>query len=332
VSAARTVAALALSVFAASAGAETMKVAVNKANLREAATAEAAVVAVLDAGTEVDVLEKTAEWWKVQVVSTGTIGYLKPVFLGVGGEPPAGEGRRRSPAARRSSRAPRAPRDYKRFRLDAGGAFGASGIDFTEDRTIRQFAEDGRIRTDYATDPGPGFEGGLLFRVTRNLGVSFGASRVQHDGAASFQASIPHPLYFDRDREVSGSLDSVGQSETALHFDVVYTATRGKLDLHLFAGPTRMTVEADLLQDVQFAQTYPYDTLTVTGTPSQSVSGSAFGFNVGGGVDYRLGKSFGLGAQLRFSRAKAELVGAPGSTVSIDAGGLQVGLGARVIF
>jgi opacity protein-like surface antigen len=331
VSAARVVAALALSVFAASAGAETLKVAVNKANLREAATAEAAVVAVLDAGTEVDVLEKTTEWWKVQVVSTGTIGYLKPVFLGVGGEPPAGERPRRTASSRRSG-APRAPRDYGRFRLDVGGAFGASGIDFTEDRTIRHFAEDGRIRTDYATDPGPGFEGGLLFRVTRHLGVSFAGSRVQHDGAASFEASIPHPLYLDQDREVSGSLPSVGQSETALHFDVVYTATKGRMDLHLFAGPTRMTVEADLLQDIQFTQTYPYDTLTVTGTPSQAVSGSAFGFNVGGGVDYRLGKSFGLGAQLRFSRAKAELVGAPGSTVSIDAGGLQVGLGARVIF
>lgn len=330
-SAARVVAALALSVLAGSAGAETMKVAVNKANLREAPSAEAAVAAVLDEGTEVEVLEKAPEWWKVQVVATGTIGYLKPVFLGVGGEPPAGERPRRTASSRRS-RAPRAPRDYKRLRLDAGGAFGASGIDFTEDRTIRQFAEDGRIRTDYATDPGPGFEGGLLFRVTRNLGVSFGASRVQHDGAASFQASIPHPLYFDRDREVSGSLSGVGQSETALHFDVVYTATKGRLDLHLFAGPTRMTVEADLLQDVQFTQTYPYDTLTVTGTPSQKVSGSAFGFNVGGGVDYRLGKSFGLGAQLRFSRAKTELVGAPGSTVSIDAGGLQVGLGARVFF
>jgi opacity protein-like surface antigen len=331
VSAARVVGALVLSLAAVAAGAETMKVAVNKANLREAPSAEAAVAAVLDEGTEVEILDKASEWWKVRVVATGTEGYLKPVFLGVGGDPPAGE-RRRAASTRRAARAPRAPRDYKLFRLDVGGAFGASGLDFTEDRAIRQFAEEGRIRTDYASDPGPGFEGGLLVRVTRHLGVWLGGSRVQRDGAASFQASIPHPLYFDRDREVSGDLPGLGQSETAIHFDVVYSATRGRLDLHLFAGPTRMTVDADVLQDVQFSQTYPYDTLTVTGTPAQSVSASAFGFNVGAGVDYRLGQSFGLGAQVRFSRAKTELAAAPGSTIAIDGGGLQVGLGARVFF
>lgn len=331
-SAPRIVLALALAAWTGSASAETLKVAVNKANLRVAPHPEAAIAVVLDEGTEVEVLERDAEWWKVQVVATGTVGYLKPVFLGIGADVPAPPPAARPAATPRRPRAARAPRTYKQLRLDVGGAFGASGVDFGESRTITQFAEEGRIQTDYATDPGPGFEGGLLFRFTRHLGLGFNVSRVQHDGAASFTASIPHPLYFGRPREVSGTLAGVGQNETAMHLDLVYTATRGRLDLHLFAGPTRMSIGADLLSDVEYNQSYPYDSITVTGTPARAVSEAGFGFNFGGGVDYRVGKSFALGGQVRFSRAKAELIAAPQSPVEIEGGGLQIGLGARIVF
>jgi hypothetical protein len=314
--------ALALS---AAVSAETQRVAVAKANLRAEPGHEAAIAAVLAEGTEVEVLERTPDWWKVRVIETGAVGYVNPAFLGIEAAAP------RAPAPR-APRAPRPPRTYKRVRLDVGGAFGASGITFGEDRTITQFAEEGHIRTDYAADPGPGFEGGLLFRFTRHFGVSVGVSRVQRDGAADYSASIPHPLYFGQPREASGTVPGVSQRETAAHLDLVYTATRNRLDLHLFAGATRMSISADLVTDVEYEQAYPFDSIQVTGTPARAVAEPGVGFNVGAGLDYHLGKNFALGGQVRFSQAKAELLAAPGSPVEIEGGGVQVGLGARLVF
>jgi hypothetical protein len=312
---------------AAAASAETRRVAVAKANLRDEPRNEAAIAAVLTHGTEVEVLERTPDWWKVRVMETGAVGYVNPAFFGVEAVAP------RAPAAKpRAARAPRPPRTYKRVRLDVGGAFGASGVTFGEDRTITQFAEEGHIRTDYSADPGPGFEGGLLFRFSRHLGVSVGLGRVQRDGAAAYSASIPHPLYLGQNREATGTVAGVSQKETAAHLDLVYTATRNRLDLHLFAGATRMSISADLVSDVEYEQAYPYDSIQVTATPSRDVAEAGVGFNVGAGLDYRLGRNFALGGQVRFSRAKAELLAAPGSPVEIEGGGVQVGLGARLVF
>jgi opacity protein-like surface antigen len=100
----------------------------------------------------------------------------------------------------------------------------------------------------------------------------------------------------------------------------------------VFAGPTWTSLRAGLLSDVQYTQSYPYDTVTVTGAPVAEKSASKVGFNVGAGVDYRAGARVGLGAQVRWSRATVTLVPATGASVELDAGGLRVGVGGRLFF
>jgi hypothetical protein len=80
---------------------------------------------------------------------------------------------------------------------------------------------------------------------------------------------------------------------------------------------------------------YPYDQLTILTTPARSIQENATGFNVGGRLDYRFGKSktFGVGVQLRYSTASVELKASQASTpATIDAGGLSIGAGVRVYF
>ena len=74
---------------------------------------------------------------------------------------------------------------------------------------------------------------------------------------------------------------------------------------------------------------------TIASTPSVSAESSPTGFNVGGGLDYRFGRSglFGLGIQLLYSTGDAELQATPeAEQVSFKAGGLQVAAGIRVYF
>ena len=147
--------------------------------------------------------------------------------------------------------------------------------------------------------------------------------------------SRPHPLYLNRNRSASAEISGYGLTEGALHLDLAYARTAGHLDWALFAGATLFQVEADLLGTPTYDDTYPYDELTITSTPSTTVKESPTGFNVGGRLDYRFGRSrrFGAGVQVLYSTASVKLKAAPDATeASFDAGGLSVGAGLRVYF
>jgi hypothetical protein len=113
------------------------------------------------------------------------------------------------------------------------------------------------------------------------------------------------------------------------------TAKAPHLDWALFAGVTFFKVEADLLDVPTFDETYPYDQLTIASAPARAIKENATGWNVGGRLDYRFGKtkSFGVGVQLRYSAASVELRGTDATTpAKVDAGGLSVGVGLRAYF
>ena len=66
--------------------------------------------------------------------------------------------------------------------------------------------------------------------------------------------------------------------------------------------------------------------------PVESPSGSAFGFNLGGELGYRLAKQVDAGLRVRFSRATTDLDLAEGGSVEVTAGGFAIGVGARIRF
>jgi opacity protein-like surface antigen len=219
-----------------------------------------------------------------------------------------------------------------KWRIAVNGAATLGSLSFSQSRSFTQFVEEGDMATDYSGDAAPGFDLGIQFLFSEHFGVQASASRFTRDGAASYTANLPHPLYFDADRQVAGDLTSLSYGEKAGHLDVVYATGRGKLELTFFGGLSLFSVEADLLEPVRFRHSYPFDSVTVTNVPTTTLDDTAVGFNLGASVDYRLATHFALGAQLRFSRATAKLVPEGGSAVEIDAGGVQAGLGVRIPF
>jgi hypothetical protein len=224
-----------------------------------------------------------------------------------------------------------------RFRLVANFSAMPSSLNYDDVRTTTVYAETQTIRTSDEAGTGLGGDGALQVSLFGGLGLLAGYSYGTRDVSGTADITRPHPLYLNRPRTASAELSGYGYTEGAFDVDVAYSpTTRSRhLDWALFAGVTFFKVEADLLDVPTFDERYPYDELTVLSTPGRPIKENATGWNVGGRLDYRFGKSksFGVGLQLRYSAASVELGATDATTKStIDAGGISVGAGLRAYF
>jgi hypothetical protein len=96
-------------------------------------------------------------------------------------------------------------------------------------------------------------------------------------------------------------------------------------------GPAILTVRQAFVTDVNYSETYPYDTALFTSADLNESSRTAVGMYVGADVTWMFSKNVGAGGLVQFSRATVkETVG--DRTMSIDAGGTQAGGGIRFVF
>jgi hypothetical protein len=169
-------------------------------------------------------------------------------------------------------------------------------------------------------------------RVYRQLGLLFAYQTATRTLDGRLEGQRPHPLYLSRPRAVSGPLSGYDYEEGALDLDLALTRTVGPLDGTLFGGATLFQVEADMLTRPVFAESYPYDELSVSSTPHTRVKDSPAGWNAGLRLDWPLARRFAIGTTLRYSRATGTLTAVPGaSPARFDAGGLQVSAGLRLL-
>jgi hypothetical protein len=225
-------------------------------------------------------------------------------------------------------------RAQDRVRLIVNGGFNPTTSDFSETRSFTEFVETATVKADYKTKSAFSPDVGVQVQLFNKLGAFVAYASTKRDETGSFDARLPHPLYLNRPRSLAGDLSGYRYQEQAVHLDLAYGAGQGHLDYALFAGVSRFSVKADLLDSVHYSHSYPYDSVTFGSAPAKSVKDTPLGFNAGGRLDYRFGQSrrFGLGALLRFSRATAKLKATDASTLEVDSGGLQAGIGARLYF
>ncbi len=223
------------------------------------------------------------------------------------------------------------PAPRVRVVLNGIGAF--TNPSFSDSRQYPSYAETASVNTSYSTKTGFGPDLALQVSLYRGLGLLVGYSYVSRNEDGTYDARLPHPLYLNQPRSLSGELTGYKYKEGAVHADVAYAGTSGKLDWSLFAGVSFFQVEADMLDQLVLKDEYPYDSPTVTSTPVIGVKTKPTGFNVGGRLDWRFGKTFGAGVLVRYSTASAKLRANENATeASFDAGGLQAGAGLRLYF
>ncbi len=221
-----------------------------------------------------------------------------------------------------------------RVRLILNSALSPATRSFSQTITYTEFVETATVKAQYETKSAFSPDVGAQVQLFRKLGLYAAFTSTRRDEKGSYSASLPHPLYLDRPRSLQGDLAGYGYRERAVHVDLAFGTAKGAIDYALFAGVSAFWVEADLVDRIRYDQTYPYDSVALREVPPRAVKNNPTGFNVGGRLDYRFGHSrrFGLGVQLRFSTATARLATPDTSTVKVDAGGLQAGIGARLYF
>jgi hypothetical protein len=220
-----------------------------------------------------------------------------------------------------------------RIDLDAGVQLSSTAFDTSATKPV--YLENGTVDTSYKTTHGPAIDGGVSVRVAGDVSVGVMVSWFTENTDAAVSAAIPHPFFFNAPRTVAGTAPALNRDELATHILAIYTLHPGHaVDVSLSVGPSFFRVRQDIVSDITFTDTYPFDAPAFTSAASQRVTASnKAGFNVGADVGFRLARHAGVGASVRFSKAIVPLM-VPNSTttVSVDAGGTQIAGGLRMYF
>lgn len=193
--------------------------------------------------------------------------------------------------------------------------------------------ETARYEAQYGKKGGRYIDAGFGVRVMRQLYLGVALTQTRHHASADVSASVPHPFFFNRLRDTTGPTSGVRRGETATHVQATWRMPMGpKLDLSLFGGPSWLSVDQGFVDKVTVTEAFPFDTITFQSAQVVQRTGTGIGGHVGADVAFRLGSHFGLGGQVRFVAAKAEIEIATGRTVKVNAGGASATAGLRLFF
>lgn len=217
-------------------------------------------------------------------------------------------------------------------RIEVGLAFAQTlgSTTFGSTQTIKDYAEDGTLKSSYAVGGAPGAAFDLQYNLSGRFGVRAGFQTFSRKSEGTFEAQVPHPFFFSRLRSVSGKETDMGFSESAISLTAVYRAGSGKWKVNVEGGPAFFNVNATIADRILLGETYPYDTVQFGGVTSSKKKVSPIGFAVGLEVGRELSKSVAAVVQGRFSQATGDL-DLNGQKMSVKAGGASVRIGLRVI-
>jgi hypothetical protein len=221
--------------------------------------------------------------------------------------------------------------DKARINVDFGVQPSSSTFSGTANPPV--YMETATLTTNYTVPSGQFFDGGVIVRVSGGFGVGVAASGfIRHD-PASISGTIPHPQFLNHPRPISGMSSSLEHDEIVGYIDAAYVLTVSRLDIAMSAGPAFFTVNQDLVSNVTFTDSSPYNTVGFTGAVVTRAGGTALGFNAGIDVGIKLSKYVGIGAILRYSKASVTFP-LENSTAGVhtDVGGANAGGGLRLYF
>jgi hypothetical protein len=228
--------------------------------------------------------------------------------------------------------APIAAQSLPRFSVAVNGGYQPSTTTFDDRFTFDLNRETATTDVSYPVEAGALFDAGVGVRLWKGVGIGAAVSRFSVDGTVDASATLPHPLFFQRNREVSGESGGLERSETAVHIQALYQLPlSGRLQVVLSGGPSIVDIKQSLVTGVNYTEEFPYDTATFVGVDSRQIAGTAPGFNVGADLRWLFSRSVGVGGLVRFTRATVDLT-VDNRTIQVDAGGAQVAAGLRLAF
>ena len=184
----------------------------------------------------------------------------------------------------------------------------------------------------YPVESGPVVDVSGGVRLWRNLGVGVSVSLYNREADASVSARLPHPFFLGSVRTIAGNMP-VYHNERAVHLHALVTVpVNPALTVTVFGGPTMFSLRQDLVTDVRFTHSYPYDDAAFAGIVTGEQSRSTIGFNAGVDIAYYFTDVIGVGWLTRFSAGTIDLPSAGEGSVDVPAGGVHAAGGLRLRF
>lgn len=223
---------------------------------------------------------------------------------------------------------------------NVGVPFPQSG-DFAQSASVPFSDEVLSHESRYQTPSGLFLDGGGGWLFSRRFGAGLSFSRSGGNGAASFSMTRPHPLFYNSSMTRIATSPELGQVQRSVHISAVLTPDFGRdYDIMLFAGPSRIYVDQELITGVDISESVSGDAYDFAINRPVISDGKlcacAWGFHVGADASRFLTERVGIGGMIRYSRATVELqnaagiaIGADPTSVDFTAGGFTIAGGLR---
>jgi len=209
---------------------------------------------------------------------------------------------------------------------------------FTENSALPKYDENASVTVPHTVSGGLVVDVSGGIRVWKNLAVGIGFARFGSSEAPTLVAAvIPNPLIFDSPRSASGSTGEMSHSESAVHLQLLWMIPiSSKIEVAASLGPSFVNVKQDLVSGVTAVESgAPFDTVTIASVETSAQSKFAPAATAGVDATYLITRRMGAGGFVRWSRFSGGEVDIPTSgagTISVSAGGFQMGAGLRSRF
>lgn len=245
-------------------------------------------------------------------------------------KPPVAEPQEPPSPAMPAADAPRR-RGTPRYLISANGGYQFGSQDFETSTQFDAFEESATLTSAGELKSEPIFDAGVTYRLNDSYGVGAAFSLYVTESDVSVVAQVPHPVFFDQVRVANYTAAGVKHTSSAIHLQGVwFVPFITNVDFAVSAGPSIVIVKQDVVSSANLLpEASPFtapriDTVTVTQQRK-----TAFGFNAGVDAIYTLTPRYGIGVNVRYVFAKADV---EGLLDSLTVGGFQTTGGVRIRF
>ncbi len=226
------------------------------------------------------------------------------------------------------------PDDRVYLSIGFGVESGSSDSDDTKRYTLYDEAATTNVKTPWTS--GSLFEGGIAFRVIRNLTIGASYHQETNTSEAAITGTVPHPVFFNRPRTLPPTAAGLRRKEQATHLQFGWVIPIGsRLDVLVSAGPSFFRLYQDVVSDITVTERGGAFTEVDVAPTIVARKRSVVGYHAGADVTYIVWQNdsvrLGAGGFVRYAGATAD-VRLLVSDVETKVGGIQVGFGARIRF
>lgn len=185
------------------------------------------------------------------------------------------------------------------------------------------------INNDF--NKGNSFNVSLGYKFSSSIGIELGMDLCSRNILSDYSASIPHPLLFNspRDAEKEGSYKL---TENAVYLNFVYSIPFSKFGLDIFGGPAYFLSKIELIKEIQYSDSYPYETISISAN-TEEVKKNSFGFNAGASLNYYIAKGFGVFINAQYFSSSVDFESSTDILgLKLSLGGFKAGVGLSILF